>query len=279
MGICHGWAAAAFMATKPMRAITVKAFDGKTDIRLFPSEIKGLSSFVWANSYYPQRTLGERCNAKEPEQDENGRLIDARCFDSNPGSWHMAVVNQVGAARRSFVMDATYDYEVWNHPVYAYSYSYFNVAKMEKAETLADAIVPIDQVENDIFKKYRSPQAKYLVGVAMKVGYIVEADAQKTENAVEERRVWVRYVYDLELDENHKIIGGEWLMNSHPDFLWVPDRMADPKTIWDQFLDKDDWDRQGPLPPAWRQAALQASRQGSLLVTIVNALVDLSSNF
>ena len=31
----------------------------------------------------------------------------------------------------------------------------------------------------------------------------------------------VTYWYDLELDEDNNIVGGEWYTNRHPDFLWT----------------------------------------------------------
>ena len=32
MGICHGWAAASFMMDRPQKKVTLKAYDGKTDL-------------------------------------------------------------------------------------------------------------------------------------------------------------------------------------------------------------------------------------------------------
>ena len=126
MGICHGWAAAAFMHERPAKAITVKTYNNK-NVTFYPSDIKALTSLLWAKNDYQSRFIGGRCNIKGPERDaETGRVNDPNCRDNNPATWHIAVVNQIAVARRSFVMDATFDYEVWNQPVLEYSYRYFN---------------------------------------------------------------------------------------------------------------------------------------------------------
>src|SRR5262249_50319012 len=146
MGICHGWSPAAFMIARPTNAITVVAADGKTPITFYPSDIKALSSQLWANNPADSRFIGGRCNVKKPKVDSVGRIIDQDCFDTNPGTWHLAVVNQIGIGKRSFVLDVTYDYEVWNQPARKYSYVYFNPQTLKPVGKLQDAIVAIDDM-------------------------------------------------------------------------------------------------------------------------------------
>ena len=100
----------------PAKTVVVKNKDG-LEIPFYPSDIKGLGSLNFAKKRYPTRFIGGRCNTKGPQEDSNGRIIDQKCFDTNPGTWHQAVVNQIAISKRSFIMDATYDYEVWNQPV------------------------------------------------------------------------------------------------------------------------------------------------------------------
>ncbi|MDZ4084582.1 MAG: hypothetical protein U1E10_16690, partial [Bdellovibrionales bacterium] len=127
MGICHGWARAAYMLPRPSKAVDVSSADGQSTLKFYPSDIKGLSSYLWAKVRVPTRFIGGRCNDKDAEKDpETGRVLNEKCFDTNPANWHQIVVNQIGVAKKSFVMDATFDYEVWNQPVYSYSYKYFN---------------------------------------------------------------------------------------------------------------------------------------------------------
>ena len=46
MGICHGWAPAAYMLGRPREVVTAVAADGRTQLRFYPSDIKGLASLL-----------------------------------------------------------------------------------------------------------------------------------------------------------------------------------------------------------------------------------------
>jgi hypothetical protein len=173
MGICHGWAPASYMMKRPVKSVTLTAHDGETQITFRPTDIKALASLLWASNTYHSKFVGGRCNDKEPETDENGRIQSQECFDNNPGAWHIAVTNEIGANKNTFVMDATYDYEVWNHPISSYSTSYFNPVTMDFSG-LKESIVAIKDFNNDKFKSYRDERTKYVVGVTMSVRYLVE---------------------------------------------------------------------------------------------------------
>ncbi|MEZ4871803.1 MAG: hypothetical protein R2827_06055 [Bdellovibrionales bacterium] len=277
MGICHGWAPAAFMMPRPRYAVEFKTADGARDLKFYPSEIRGLASFMWAEGNYRSRFIGGRCNEKEPELDDEGRLTQPQCIDTNPGTWHQVVVNQIGVARRSFVMDATYDYEVWNQPVYAYQYNYFSTKTMRTVSSLDQAIVPIDQMTEDIFAPHRSEKARYLVGIQMQVAYFAEVGAFLSEEDLsEDNIVYVQYTYDLELDENKKIIGGEWYNHAHPDFLWVPIPGAKPRTFNDFGFNPEELSFERPLTDEIKLKAQQNSRYGYILPTLVEAIVHRS---
>lgn len=242
MGICHGWAPAAYMLDRPTKSIEVLAVDG-TAIKFFPSDLKSLGSLLWAKVAPGSRFVGGRCNDKAGEtvsvDDENGRVKGQKCFDTNPGTWHASVINQVGVAGRSFVMDATFDYEVWNQPVYEYRYEYFNVTTgdtFQKFKGNEDRLVTkLADWKSDPFQNGeggfnyrndngRSAMAEFVVGVRMKVGYVVETKpTQRTEDSPSRDAIsYVTYKYDLELDKSYNITGGEWYSNKHPDFLWTP---------------------------------------------------------
>ena len=285
MGICHGWAAAAFMMNRPQNSITVLAADGRTKIPFFPSDLKALGSMLWATTSPPSRFIGGRCNDQNPAQDELGRVLSQNCFDTNPGTWHLAVVNQIGVAQRSMIMDATFDYEVWNQPIYAYSYSYFNPITQKAVNTLSEALVRKDQFSQDRFKSYRHPRTAFMVGVVMKAVYVAETLPQKTSKDPPEldKLVAVKYIYDLELDSEHRIIGGEWYTNKHPDFLWVPPVGTSPVSEGDKILNQRGsrapgrWNPQTEaVPSAWAEAAKVSSRYRQPLTRIVDSLFELS---
>jgi hypothetical protein len=279
MGICHGWAPASYMMAGPKKSLTLKSYDQKREVTLYPDELKGLASYLWATSPFETLHIGGRCNDKDPAQDENGRTISKDCFDSNPATWHLAVVHRLGLQKKSFIIDATYDYEVWNQPVVGYSHTYFNPKTKKVTEVLSEAKVEIADMPNDTFKKYRSPEAKSLVGVAMRLGYVVERNVSDNESEPPPYSdvVWVEYMYDLELDGNGDVIGGEWYTNLHPDFLWTPKDGAKTFSRFDSALKTKAWNGKASAPKDWAEVS-EASHYHTrqVLTPIVEQLIELS---
>ncbi|HEX7841428.1 MAG TPA: hypothetical protein VF469_28340 [Kofleriaceae bacterium] len=278
MGICHGWAPASYMMPRPKKPVTVRSASG-TQVTFYPADIKALASLLWASANTVTKFIGGRCNDKNPATDANGRVISAKAFDTNPGTWHLAAVNQLGAAGRSMVIDATYDYEVWNQPVAGYEYRYFNPQTMKLANTLADATVARNQYTRDRFKKYRSRAAASYVGVIMQLRYMVETDPKhRTSDGPSDDAVNTAiYKYDLELNAQGRIIGGEWFTGKcHPDFLWTPPpnaraiSLAEPEAT-------GTWEAGQALPQSWRSAGVSAASDGMPLAKIVEALVRLAN--
>lgn len=285
MGLCHGWAAASYMLPRPLAAVEALAADGKTKIRFFPADIKALATLLWSKAPGEVRHAGGRCNTKGPDADENGRVGEKDCFDTNPSTWHLSVVNQLGAGRRSLVFDATYDYQVWNQPLYSYAYSYFNVKTGKPADSLKSAVVKIGDYKKDPYKTYRSPKAAYVVGINMSVTYVSETYPTHAliDDPSHDVTHDVEYVYDLELDRSGRVIGGEWHSKAHPDFIWTPTRDARALTVGDHYLKRMEerepsrgWDGSEPLPDQWRMVAQRISSRGLPLARIVEALIVIS---
>lgn len=280
MGICHGWAPAAYMLARPTKAITLKT-PRNIPITFYPSDIKALASLLWANAPSSTKFIGGRCNDKEPQTDPlTGRALSSQCFDTNPGTWHLAMVNQIGANKRGLVLDATFDYQVWNQPAYGYSYTYFNPQTDNAVRTIAEAKVAIANYTNDKFKKYRSPQAVAVVGIEMSVSYVVETrpSQRDTDNPSYDAIRKVAYLYDLELDANGKIIGGEWYQNPHPDFLWTPPKGARAQTRYEAQA-VGEWNANAALPTAWQAAAKSAAaNQIAPLAVIVEQLIKFANS-
>ncbi len=297
MGICHGWAPAAYNMPRPEKLITVTAADGKTRINFYPSDLKGLGSYLWANAKYRSKFIGGRCNEKEPKMDKRtNRVTDQDCFDTNPGTWHTVIVNQLAIAKRSFVFDATYDYEVWNQPVLSYEYTYFNPKTKKQTNDIKKATVKKGSVDSIRFKKFRSENVDSVVGVSMNVSYMIEnSPSQRKEDSPRYDYITsVTYLYDLELDKDQNIIGGEWYENAHPDFIWTPEanfpedtkenegkpKYTKLKTRYDQRLDSQGATKWNPeaneaLPKEWVVQAKAASSEAGLpLANIVDALVE-----
>ena len=248
MGICHGWAVAAYASPRPVQSIAVKAADGKTTVNFYPDDLRALVSLKWASSSsWDALFIGGRCNISEdPEDDddkklnideETGRVLNAECFDTNPGTWHTVITNKIARYDESFIMDATFDAEVWNQPVYAYKVKYYH-PRTEAPGTLAQSIMPIDEQwkKEDTFAAFRNnDQAKKIVLVKMEVTYVVETEPRQGEphpDSLSSTTYW----YDLELDAQNNIIGGEWLNNYHPDFLWTKKRNSRPQNTVDRTI-------------------------------------------
>ncbi len=277
-GLCHGWAAAAFMMARPESAVTyqVKNFQGHDiDLKFYPDDVKALSTLLWANTNSEIYFLGGRCNAKNPKQDANGRIIDEACFDVNPGAWHTAIINQLGINKSDLVIDVTYDHEIWNQPVVGYEVNYFHPQTKKLMNSLTAAMIPIEEITKDKFKSYRSPNARFIVGVNMTLNYVFETNATHAETNVasDDNLRSVKYIYDLELNEMGEIIGGEWYQNAHPDFLWAPDKRARAISVTDDEL-QGQWSENITVPKQWTKNAALSATYGQPLAAVVEGLIQ-----
>ena len=113
-GLCHAWVPAAILEAEPLRAVT---YNGVT---FEVSDMKALLLMAYNNSN--TRFLGRRCNLRNDqiERDENGRIKQVECRDTNAGSLHLILANFLGRDRRAFAEDRTTGYQVWNQPVIGY---------------------------------------------------------------------------------------------------------------------------------------------------------------
>ncbi len=229
MGLCHGWAAASMMMPEPKKKVDIETESGK--MTFFPSDIKGLVTLLWAKGSFDAKYIGGRCNSRNPREDESGRSAETDCLDNNPGTWHLTVVNQLGVSKRPFIMDSSSSYEVWNQPVFSYEYTYVNPRTKKKVKNLKGALVRSGEWD-DSKSKFRSKDTEYVVGIIMNVTYAVENEPSIKEDQ-EARSLQIEYEYDLELNQDHEIIGGEWDSSRHPDFLWVPTKKSFPQTYQD----------------------------------------------
>jgi hypothetical protein len=277
MGLCHGWAPAAYMLPRPTKSLTLKDANNK-DLVFYPSDLKALGTALWADGSSRINFIGGRCNTKSPEENESGRIINQSCFDNNPGSWHISIVNQLGVSNRSMIFDATYDYQVWNQPLLSYNISYFDPQSgntIDKSK-ISDRLLPIEDYTLDKFSEYRSDKTTHVIGVRMRVGYLLETSPTQREydNKGFDRIGYVTYHYDLELNSGGDIIGGEWYTQAHPDFLWGPEKNSAAKSYYDVGTSDPSWDISKPLPEAWRVKAIKASKYAQPMTGLVTALFE-----
>lgn len=293
MGICHGWAAAAMMVPKPNKPVTVKGA-AEIKVEFLPHDVRALASLAWANGQSPTNYVGGRCNYKDTTTHRNGRLKQQECFDVNPATMVHALGNMVGIAKKSFVMDKTFDYEVWNQPIYAYKLTYFNPLQTKKksadwrevAVSYNSKFKRRDRFQQPLTRGTRLASGDYddkgvkkVVGVAMTIVYLAESEPTHGPVPTEDQLMRVTYTADLELHSagrgKYVALGGEWHQNAHPDFLWVPLAGATAQTLYDRFAPAFDA-KKGPTSEM-TLVAEKASEQGYPLCTILENLVKGSS--
>lgn len=127
-GICHAWAPAAIMEDEPLRAVE------RNGVRFEVSDIKALliQQYDRSDAYL----VGGRCNERELERDETGRVTRTECRDLNAGSWHVIVTNLLGKHSRPFVIERTTNYQVWNQPLVGYEITSQREITVDEAHAL-----------------------------------------------------------------------------------------------------------------------------------------------
>ncbi|RZA07728.1 MAG: hypothetical protein EOP11_06900 [Proteobacteria bacterium] len=276
MGLCHGWAPAAFMEKRVSKAVEVKGVGGET-LLFYPSDLHALSTLQWGEASFAKKLIGGRCRTDHPARDGRGRPQAPECLDSNPGTWHLSVVNQLGGAKRALLFDATAGSEVWNYPIYKYEYHYVKDGSGERASRWQDAARPI--TEADRRKAPRAEGAASIVHVKMNVTYAAPTSpsAALVSTPAQDESGQEELDYELELSGAGEILGGEWISTEHPDFLWLPAENARALSEQDKFLDgigeNESWPAGAIMPMQWQISARAASREGQPLARVVQELL------
>lgn len=304
-GICNGWSTAAGLVPRPRKSIYIKLPSGKK-LKFYPSDIRGLVSLYYVNSLIQDSAFigdeglpltqgtvsaGMRCNLQSPRLDKWGRPFDSaddpfnersgeqrdsRCAGVHPATWHMGLVNLIGVQGRSFVVERKVGAPVDNHPMYKYKMELFNPNTGKAEKGLEKNVERVDQ--SDQFFKYRHPSARYIVGVETVMSYMnyIKPRRKDTTSEEDDSVVDKKMYYDLELDENYNIVGGQWRSykkglapvdrkhnnkikpgkNTMPDFFWTITKNY-KKSGW--FGDREDvtpWSDTSVVPPRdWLEKA------------------------
>ncbi|MFH1810317.1 MAG: MopE-related protein [Pseudomonadota bacterium] len=224
-GHCNGWAAAAIMVNEPLHPVVDRG------VRFEISDIKALLTDQWYST--PSGFLATRCNRRPQDSDpahaddssyywstdENGRVVESECRDTNAASLYLVATNLIGRHGRAFVIDSNFDWQVWNWPVYSYR------IQQQRRVDKAEAIRLLGESGDDY--KYNADAVAFAY-VDMSIQYVsdgINPHKQPVGHKVERYSHTDRYTMVLELDASDRIIGGEWAGDSktnHPDFIWVP---------------------------------------------------------
>lgn len=198
-GLCHGWAPAAINFEEP-QPVTVASADG-IELPFGSSDVKALLTF--AQQYgEDDRTVGERCNHDLAVAPDHAN--DPECRDTNAGSFHIIIANQLGLLQKAFVAEVNRDYQIWNQPVYGFESKVISVS----GDVYAGA----------------APGTVKIASVRTEMNYVSELGADwdpRPVAAFPSQLNRKTYEYMLELDADGAIIGGEWKTHGRPDFLWT----------------------------------------------------------
>jgi hypothetical protein len=287
-GICHGWSTAAGTVPRPEHSFEI-TLDGKNagkKLKFYPDDIKGLASLFWANSLVQDEIImeGLRCNEKNPSRDEFGRFYDSkpdafskklepRCVGVHPAIWHMSTVNLIGKQQRSFIVERKIKSAVDNHPMTGYEIEYFH-PDTGKDGSLLNSIVERRHYKDDPFQSARNPEAVKIVGVKFTMKYIDWARPKREERNTpkDDDIVEKKMMYDLELDKNDNIVGGQWRVtekgklflgrlnvfaeNNQPDFFWVVPKDFASKPYMQEMKVENKWENLRSVPPKdWKNLA------------------------
>jgi hypothetical protein len=196
-GICHGVAPASIDYGEPQQ-VTVKNYDG-IPIKFYSSDVKALFSFFYARiAKANARMLGLRCNANEGTSHSGGQ----NCSGVNPAAFHIVLTNKIGLEKKPFIVDVDRYLEVWNHV--AMKYQSYIVDEFEPASSSARGTVKRIRVQTSV---------EYASAIAQHKNAVIGTDnAYYFDNP---------YDYYLDLDAIGRIIGGEWIGDIRPDFVWT----------------------------------------------------------
>jgi hypothetical protein len=214
-GICDGWALASSVEDEPIRMVRAQSASGQI-IDFYPEDIKALMSYYYTFAPKQYVSAGGRCNRPTVTKDANGRVIEPECRDINPATLHLAFDRFVGDEDQKLVIDISRDEMVWNYPIQSYQFKYSNLRDLR----------------SDPSYQHAAPGTQYLVNVTANVRIVngVTPTTQLRPQRTYGSKTWY---YVLELDGGYNIIGGEWISDDHPDFVWIVQSTANGSSLVD----------------------------------------------
>jgi hypothetical protein len=195
-GICNGWAPASLNLKEPHPVVMTNA-DG-LKIPFGSSDVKAMLSYYYA--YYvkePTRQMGLRCFLPR-----GIRGISRGCGDDlNAGAFHLVVTNLLGVQNKGFLADIDPYREVWNQPITSFK-SEILMTRSPSARAARNAVTEV-LVKTDLY---------YGSEVDPQWEPVLYTPAQLYEK--------LELKYTVELDAHGVVVGGSWISESRPDFIW-----------------------------------------------------------
>jgi len=235
-GICHGWAQAASHYPEPAPVVVTNRTGMK--VPFGASDVKALLAMHEAYNFGGKfGFVGVRCKAsgKVPgEGDNRDRNVNEPapeirnapdCKDTNAGAFHVVITNMLGILGKGFVADIDRYGDVWNQPLTGY-----------KITNMSEEPVTGDHAAYGINRRIRVSMSM-IYGEELKF-HTPELEAQGHRNFVSklpvtgtpaQKNLTKEYSYIVELDGRGNVIGGEWISETRPDFLWMYERAKEFK--------------------------------------------------
>jgi hypothetical protein len=230
-GICHGWSQAAANYPEPAPVVVTNR-DG-VRVPFGSTDVKGLLAMHEAYNYKGNTFgfIGQRCRVQGKvvgeEDPRDGGIIrpsaadaaSAECSDVNAGAFHVATANMIGIFSKSFVADVDRFNDIWNQPISGYDSS-----------VLGDVPLKPEDSANGIARRVHI-KTKFIYGEELQV-YSPERAAEHPEIFWWQSKLPVTgtpnqqfrskdYEYVVELDAGGRVVGGEWISETRPDFMWL----------------------------------------------------------
>ncbi len=195
-GICNGWAPASLNLAEP-KPVTITNADG-ISIPFGSSDVKALLSFYYAYEVEsPTYQVGLRCFLGR-----GLRALARGCGDDvNAGAFHIIMANKLGLERRGFLADVDRLKEVWNQPITGFKTEIIQT-RAASSGAASRAVTEVLVRTDLIYGSEIEPQWDTVLGTDLQTYEKLELE------------------YTIELDQQGKIVGGEWISWVRPDFLW-----------------------------------------------------------
>ena len=182
-----------------------------------------------------------------------------KCEILNPALFHLAIINRIGRDKRPLLYDSAVDDSVWNKVIKKFSLRYFNPRDHFDTERKGKEI---NKYKNRVSRRgfKRDLNMVYTVGVEMTLSV---ARLRIRYDLIDAVTIY-KYYYELELDADNNVVGGEWLNDSdaNPDFAWfVQDG--------DLFnVDEDDGDKVSKS--VWKKATYDSHNRAYSILGLLN---------
>jgi hypothetical protein len=186
-GKCNGWSAAAILYDEPREDITVDLdlsnITGEDGTLPLTFQTADLKGWLTASNYSGYSQFYGERYNGE-EQDEN---------DIYPAVFHRLITYYIGTEHYPMVFDTTATEQVWNFPAFAYDMT------ITQDGTTMHVDVTLRFSTDGVSEDHIDGEGELPRGFTN------------------------HYTYDLEVDENNRVVGnGTWTSSQHPDFAWIP---------------------------------------------------------